>query len=69
MAEPFTPKELEFIEAIERYKAANNKGFLSWTEVLAIVEQLGYRRVIENSESGTAAEGTTVEQTPLEKTL
>lgn len=52
MTEAFTPQELEFIEAIERYKAANNKAFLSWTEVLKIVEQLGYRRAAGRKDDG-----------------
>jgi hypothetical protein len=37
-------EELQFIKAIEKYKAENNKIFLSWTEVLKILKKLGYRK-------------------------
>lgn len=44
MLESLTSEELQFIKAIEKYKSAHNKHFLSWTEVLRIVRDLGYRR-------------------------
>lgn len=37
-------ESLEFLRAIETYKKENDKLFLAWTEVLTIVESLGYRR-------------------------
>jgi|APSaa5957512493_1039668.scaffolds.fasta_scaffold356782_1 hypothetical protein len=37
--------ELEFISVIESYKKKHHKLFLSWTEVLEIVKDLGYVKV------------------------
>ena len=38
-------EELEFVRAIESYKKQHDKLFLSWTEVLEIVKDLGYVKV------------------------
>lgn len=35
---------LEFIAAIDRFKKEHGRPFPSWSEVLLIVHQLGYRR-------------------------
>ncbi|HMS16441.1 MAG TPA: hypothetical protein PKA37_06340 [Planctomycetota bacterium] len=35
---------LEFIKALESYKAEKGRAFPSWSEVLQIVKKLGYRR-------------------------
>ena len=35
---------LEFIAAIERFKKQNSRPFPSWSEVLLVLRQLGYRR-------------------------
>jgi len=35
---------LEFIQAIDDFKKANGRPFPSWSEVLLIVKQLGYKR-------------------------
>lgn len=35
----------DFVRAIEAYKTVNKKRFPTWTEVLEVVEQLGYRKV------------------------
>ena len=35
---------LEFIAAIDRFKLENGRPFPSWSEVLLVVRQLGYRR-------------------------
>lgn len=35
---------LEFIAAIDRFKKEHGRPFPSWSEVLLIVRQLGYRR-------------------------
>ena len=35
---------LEFIEALDRFKKANNRPFPSWSEVLFVLKELGYRR-------------------------
>ena len=37
--------QFEFIMAIETYKKVNKKMYPTWTEVLEVVRQLGYRKV------------------------
>ena len=44
MLNTLSPEEFQFIQAIEKYKAENGKTFLSWSEVLKIVLELGYRQ-------------------------
>ena len=41
-----TGEPAQFVKAIEAYKAVNRKRFPTWTEVLEVVEQLGYRKVM-----------------------
>jgi hypothetical protein len=38
-------EQFEFIMAVDTYKRLNNRPFPSWTEVLEVVKQLGYRKV------------------------
>ncbi len=38
---------LEFIKAIEDYKAIKERPFPSWTEVLQVIRAVGYRKVAE----------------------
>ncbi len=40
-----TPEQFEFIRAIETYKKVNKRLFPTWTEVLEVIDQLGYRKV------------------------
>jgi hypothetical protein len=40
-----TPEQFEFVMAIETYKKVNKRLFPSWTEVLEVMLQLGYRKV------------------------
>src|SRR5579884_2437437 len=40
-----TDEQFEFVLAIDTYKRLNKRPFPSWTEVLEIVKQLGYRKV------------------------
>ena len=40
-----TPEQFEFIMAIETYKKVNKRLFPTWTEVLEVIQQLGYRKV------------------------
>ena len=44
MLNSLSAEELEFVKAIENYKKAKSQNFLSWTEVLTIVKDLGYRK-------------------------
>jgi len=40
-----TAEQFEFVQAIETYKKVNKKMFPTWTEVLEVMSQLGYRKV------------------------
>ena len=40
-----TAEQFEFVMAIETYKKVNKKMFPTWTEVLEVITQLGYRKV------------------------
>ena len=44
MFDSLSPEELQFIKAIEKYKAKTGKLFLSWSEVLKVFKELGYRK-------------------------
>ena len=44
MLNSLSSDELEFVKAIELYKKQKKQAFLSWTEVLNIVKDLGYRQ-------------------------
>lgn len=39
-----TLEEIEFVRAIDRYKRKFNRPFPTWSEVLAILKELGYTR-------------------------
>jgi len=38
-------EQFEFIMAMDTYKRLNSRPFPSWTEILEVVKQLGYRKV------------------------
>ena len=38
-------EQFEFVMAIETYKKVNKRMYPTWTEVLEVVRQLGYRKV------------------------
>jgi hypothetical protein len=40
-----TGEQFEFVMAIETYKKVNKRLYPTWTEILEIVRQLGYRKV------------------------
>jgi len=40
-----TPEQFEFCMAIQAYKKINKRMYPTWTEVLEVVNQLGYRKV------------------------
>jgi hypothetical protein len=44
-----TGERANFVKAIEAYKSVNKKRFPTWTEVLEVVEQLGYRKLFARS--------------------
>ena len=41
-----TPDQFEFVMAIEAYKKVNKRMYPTWTEVLEVLQQLGYRKVM-----------------------
>jgi len=44
---PVNEDHLEFIKAIEEYKAEKGRPFPAWTEIFQIIHALGYRKVEE----------------------
>ena len=38
----YTPEEVEFLRAIDRYKRANRRPFPTWLEVLNVLRELGW---------------------------
>ncbi len=40
-----TNEQFEFVMAIETYKKVNKRMYPTWTEILEICRQLGYRKV------------------------
>ena len=40
-----TGEQFEFCMAIETYKKVNKRMYPTWTEILEVVRQLGYRKV------------------------
>src|SRR5204863_2543894 len=42
-----TGEQFEFVMAIETYKKVNKRMYPTWTEILEIVRQLGYRKVMK----------------------
>jgi len=39
-------EQFEFVMAIQTYKKVNKKMYPTWTEILEVVRQLGYRKVM-----------------------
>jgi hypothetical protein len=40
-------EQFEFLMAIDEYRRKNSRPFPTWTEVLAVIKTLGYRKVAE----------------------
>lgn len=40
----YSEEEVEFLRAIEAYKSLNGRPHPTWTEVLFVLKQLGYRK-------------------------
>jgi hypothetical protein len=40
----YADDELEFLRAIDRYKAENRRPFPTWREVLTVLKSLGYKK-------------------------
>ena len=43
----YTQNELDFLKAVDAYKRNHGRAFPSWSEILAILISLGYRKVAE----------------------
>jgi hypothetical protein len=41
----YTPEEAEFLAALDRYKRRHRRPHPRWTEVLAVLRSLGWRKV------------------------
>ncbi len=41
-----TAEQFEFVMAIQTYKKVNKKLYPTWTEILEVVRQLGYRKIM-----------------------
>ena len=55
MLNSLSQEELDFVKAIEDYKKKKKQNFLSWTEVLNIVKDLGYVRSEQQRQKRLAA--------------
>ncbi len=44
-----TENQFEFVMAVETYKKVNKKMYPTWTEVLEVMHQLGYRKVVNRN--------------------
>ena len=55
-----TDEQFEFMLAVDTYKRLNNRPFPSWTEVLEVVKQLGYRKVAQSTITLSKATGRSV---------
>jgi hypothetical protein len=40
----YTPAQLEFMQAIQAYKQASGRMFPTWSEVLEVLQSLGYEK-------------------------
>ena len=45
-----TEEQFAFIMAINEYKQVNSRPFPTWTEVLDVIQALGYRKVAERQD-------------------
>ena len=43
----YNDEETEFMKAMDRYKRENRRPFPTWSEVLEVLRNLGYRKVAE----------------------
>jgi hypothetical protein len=50
--------EWEFLKAMERYQRAHRRRYPTWSEVLLVVESLGYRKVAAPHPPARPAEDT-----------
>jgi len=46
----YTDQEIEFMKAMDEYKRRSGRQFPTWSEVLEVVRNIGYRQVAERTE-------------------
>ncbi len=64
----YSPAEVEFMNAVQRYKVRTGRAFPSYREVLQIALELGYRRdPLDVPADGSAATGTDVGAAPTDE--
>lgn len=47
----YQPDEVEFMKAMDDYKRRSGRMFPTWSEVLEVIGDLGYRKVAERSQT------------------
>lgn len=66
-----TTEVLDFIKALDDYKKSKNRPFPTWSEVLEVLKQLGYRQVEEArpiGEIGQSSADSTAKKAPKKGT-
>jgi hypothetical protein len=53
----YTDAEIEFMTAIDRYRRENGRPFPTWSEVLEVVQSLGYAKVQRPADSAPLVTG------------
>lgn len=56
----YQPDEIEFMKAIDDYKRRSGRPFPTWSEVLEVIRDLGYRKTAEPQQTYTAVEAVPV---------
>jgi hypothetical protein len=46
----YTPDQVDFMKAMDLYKRRSGRQFPTWSEVLEVLENLGYRKVAQPTE-------------------
>jgi hypothetical protein len=52
----YTPEQVDFMKAMDLYKRRSGRQFPTWSEVLEVIESLGYRKVAPPTEMYKRAE-------------
>ena len=52
----YQPDEIEFMKAIDDYKRRSGRPFPTWSEVLEVIRDLGYRKIAEPQQTYSAVE-------------
>lgn len=50
----YRPDEVEFMKAMDDYKRRSGRQFPTWSEVLEVIRDLGYRKVAEPTQTFSA---------------